>query len=157
MLTPWVKVPSSVMALAAIHPTALFISCNSPLGKVVGDCHTSSEVHCSEKRSWSVRRSYLPELPILKASSSEEHPELWLCMPSNQTPWATVPFFMPCRTCHKRSRASFYHLWHRYKLGAVLLALFEIMKLEWFLFLVRWKVSWAWKWCLASQVTFSVL
>lgn len=50
-----VTILSHGSASKGIHPIALFIPQNSPSGKAVGDCHTSSEIHCSEKKEENLR------------------------------------------------------------------------------------------------------
>lgn len=45
-----VAILSNGSASKGVHPTVLFMPWNSPSGKAVGDCHTSSEIHCSEKK-----------------------------------------------------------------------------------------------------------
>lgn len=87
-------------------------------------CWWLSQKYIALKRkniNWIIGRSFLTEQPMPGQSfSSEGHAGHCPSIPLRQI----MLFFMPrciVRTWHKRLEASFYHFWHKYKPGAVLL------------------------------------
>lgn len=136
VLMPWMKlmtsgyseiISKSVVTILrhgsaskGIHPAALYMLWNQE--KMLVTVTVYKYIALKRKNiNWIIGRSFLTEQPMPGQSfSSEGHAGHCPSIPLRQI----MLFFMPrciVRTWHKRLEASFYHFWHKYKPGAVLL------------------------------------